>query len=180
MQLISPSLFQEPKSLLTHRPSLLDARKCTLKDQWILPIERVLCIIIQPALVSYKVRVAECLQPSSQWCSYLNHRLTVLILSNKLCPFSEVSHLNPSSWRVRHGKLGEIGCISALTFFFLEKGWTQDLRVGVRLKRPNHFILFFSMEIKTLLIPNKIKTKMLKRKIKPYNWVYASRENSFP
>lgn len=47
MQLISPLLFQKLKTLLSHRPSLLDARKCTLKDQWLLPIERVLCIITQ-------------------------------------------------------------------------------------------------------------------------------------
>lgn len=59
MQLISPSLFQEQKTLLAHRPSLLGGRKCILKDQWILPIERELSVIIQLALVSYKMRIAQ-------------------------------------------------------------------------------------------------------------------------
>lgn len=59
MQLISPLLFQEQKTLLTHCPYLRDARKCTLKDQWILPIERVLCVITQLVWVSCKMRIVQ-------------------------------------------------------------------------------------------------------------------------
>lgn len=93
-------------------------------------------------------------------CGDSHSRLAFLIFSRKLCPFCEESHLNPSSWRARHRKLGEIGCISGLTFFFSEKGWTQDLRVGLRLERPSHFILFFFQWGKNPSL-SQIKTKML-------------------
>lgn len=144
MYLISPALLREQKTWLTHGPRSLDARKCALKDRWILLIGRVRCVITQWALESCKRRIESHRGPKA-CCRMVQgpqHQPCISYFLGKTVPILWGEPSQSIFLKSEARKLGEIGCIAALTFFFLESGWTQDLRVGVRCQRPNHFILF--------------------------------------